>query len=520
MPEPYPSPEKLLEAPAPTNNSLGKRSIDAALWGAGGTIVRLIIQVGTQITLARILGPEYYGLFAIGVTVITLSTFLSDIGLAYGLIQLKEIDSRDIRFVFTWQILLGLSVSTAVFLAAERIAIFYDEPRSKQIVEVLSLLCLINALTAPSLNLLKRNLKFKQLQIAQLCSYIIGYIVIGLPLAYHGAQAWSLVIAWLVQSSTYGAITYAFVRHEIRPLIWYERALQQYKYGGLVLVTNLVNWAIGNIDRVVIGRLFGSREIGLYSTTYNLLYQPTTTALGVVQPVLFAASARTSGDDARILTAYQGLVAGLALFILPAFTALAVLADPFILTVYGSKWNEAAALCYPLALAMPIFLLFSLTTPLLWSTGHARREFQVQAPMALLWLIACIWAAEQSINTVAWMVLALSSLRCAVIVGVAVHVTKLTLQSLWLAVRGGILITLIMVLTVSKLDQLLNTWMAWERLLVGTSMGAALVLVLLRLCPWTISPELSALLARLIKRLPRAWANRLAFLIPAELVRS
>ncbi|MFX6409630.1 oligosaccharide flippase family protein, partial [Acinetobacter baumannii] len=76
-------------------------------WGGGGTLLRIVMQFGAQVVLARILGPEQYGLFAIGAIVVGFSSFFSDIGLAYGLIQKKEIAAKDIRFVFTWQIILG-----------------------------------------------------------------------------------------------------------------------------------------------------------------------------------------------------------------------------------------------------------------------------------------------------------------------------------------------------------------------------------------------------------------------------
>jgi PST family polysaccharide transporter len=55
----------------PEAADLSQRSISAALWGAFGSMVQLILQFGIQVVLARLLGPEQYGLFAIAAIVIS-----------------------------------------------------------------------------------------------------------------------------------------------------------------------------------------------------------------------------------------------------------------------------------------------------------------------------------------------------------------------------------------------------------------------------------------------------------------
>src|SRR2546427_8316734 len=82
---------------------LSQRSISAALWGASGSAAQLALQLGIQVILARLLGPEQYGLFAMAAVVILLSTFFT-ISLAYGLIQKRTVTDEDVRFVNFWQL--------------------------------------------------------------------------------------------------------------------------------------------------------------------------------------------------------------------------------------------------------------------------------------------------------------------------------------------------------------------------------------------------------------------------------
>jgi O-antigen/teichoic acid export membrane protein len=487
---------------------LGARSIDAVLWGAGGTVLRLLVQIGAQIVLARVLGPEQYGLFAIGAIVIGFSAFFSDVGLAYGLIQKTSVGARDVRFVFTWQLVLGCAVSLAVWAGSDALAGFLGDARAAGAMAALSLVCLLNALAAPSLNLLKRALDFRAIQIAQLASYVLGYVAVGLPLAFAGAQVWALVAAWLVQALVSALLLYRATRHAVSPLFWYEDARAQSRYALTVFGTNLVNWLINNIDRVTVGRSFGSRDIGLYATSYNLLYNPTMAALGVVQPVFFAASSRLAASAQPMAQGYRALAGVLATLALPLFACVAVAAETVVAVLYGPKWAAAAPLLPPLALAMPVLLLWGLTTPLLWAGGKPGREFKVQLPLVLVWGLVCYAASRHSLVAVAWAMLALQCLRTAAMVWAATRVLGISAGALVRSAAGGMALALGVAALVGLVEQVAQPLSPALRLLADAGVAGAAWWFALHLFPQLIAPEAAALLARLLARLP----GKLAFL--------
>lgn len=493
---------------------LGKHSITAVFWGAGGAVFKIILQFVTQVALARILGPGQYGIFAIGAIVVSFSHFFADMGIAYGLIQKKEIHQRDIRFVFTWQIIIGSAVSVLLVALAPHIAGFFGKPESESIIRTLAVICLIDALAAPSMNLLKRNLNFRSIQLAQILGFIGGYILIGLPLALAGWEVWALVIAWLVQSTLTLVLLYASQRHSLLPLLWYKDASTQLSYGSNVLITNLTNWLINNIDRVFVGRLFPGREIGLYTTPVNLLYNPTSTMLSVIQPVFFSASSRLTDDRQRVTDTYCALTGAIALLLLPAFCGIAVVADTFILALYGAAWQEAATVLQPLALAMPLFLVWGLTTPLLWTGGYTSREFLLQLPVACVWVVVSWFAAQVSITLVAWSVLGLFMVRASLMITAASQLVRLDLHSLWLATRGGIPVSLICAACLMLADHTAklasDTPIIW--LLADILAGAVALPVTLRYVPGLVSPAVAALIQRVATHLPaniRTWLNAL-----------
>lgn len=488
--------------------------MSAVMWGAGGTLTRVTLQFCVQVMMARILGPEPYGIFAIGAIVVSFSGYFSDIGIAYGLIQKREILDEDVRFVVTWQLLIGSMVTFGVYQGSEQVAAFFREDASGIVVKVLAVICLLNALAAPSLNLLKRDLDFRRIQIAQSASYVVGYVLCGIPLALAGAQVWALVAAWIVQASVSLVLLYGAVRHSLRPLVWCVDARRLAAYGLTVLATNLTNWMINNVDRVIVGRIFSGRDIGLYVTSYNTLFNPTISVLGIVQPVFFSASARISEDRPRVEAAYRSLLAAVSLFMLPVFAGLSVVSGTFVVALYGPEWANAGAVLQPLALAMPFFLIWGLTTPILWTGGYLLREFLAQIPVAALWIVACWFAARHSLSAVAWTVLMLFAVRCAVIVGAAVRSLALDVWTIWRAIRGGVVVATCVSCALSVVDLAFSQSQVAPlgRLVVEIAFAAVLLALLIRLLPKVVSPDLIPLIERVAARLPAPIARSLTIL--------
>ncbi len=467
------------------------------LWGAGGSFFRIALQFATQIVLIRLLGPEDYGIFAVGVIVVGFSGFFADFGIAYGLIQKPDVSLDDQRFIFTLQALIGLLVALALVSLAYPIAVFFGELRSVAVIRWLGVACFFNALAATSLNLLRRRLEYRRIQVAQIVSYFIGYVVIGVSLAWHGAGVWSLVAAWVVQSGVAAALTYYFAPHPVRPLWRHIESRGITSYGFAVLGTNLCNWAINNLDRVIVGRHFPAREMGLYVQPYNMLFNPATTLLGIVQPVFLSAASRMADNMSRVVSRYLGFIELTALLMLPLFAAMAVAADTVVLAIFGAKWIASAPVFRALALVMPLFVLWGLTTPLLWLGGDRFREFKAQWPLLLLWIVVAWLAAKVSIVAVAWSTVGLFAMRFVVTARAATQLVPLRSRDLLLALRGGILVAIGVSAAVGLLDlAMVRSQLApLVRLLVCLSVAVIGAIVSGLVCPRLVLPEAAELLA-------------------------
>ena len=202
-----------------TATSLAALAARALNRSALTTLARFVLQLGAQVALARMLGPGNFGVYGIGMAVLTFVAFLSGASFSWNLMLLPAVTRDDIRFAFTWQVAAGLLCAVAMYAGAPAIATFFGDARIESMVQWLSLASLFTAASAPATCLLQRDLNFRALGLVQLAGYAAGYLAVGVPMALAGYGAQSLAVACVVQAAVTLVAAFA-VRpaHSLRPL--------------------------------------------------------------------------------------------------------------------------------------------------------------------------------------------------------------------------------------------------------------------------------------------------------------
>jgi lipopolysaccharide exporter len=254
---------------------LGRPGVAAVKWSAVSTAARFVLQLLAQVVLARTLGPDIFGVFAIGMVVLTFANFVSGFGFSWSLLQKTSLKDEDVRFAWTWQVMVGAITMVALYLLAPLLAQYFKEPRAQSVIEWLSLACLLTAAAAPATYLLQRDLNFRAVGLIQVGSYAAGYVAVGVPMALAGWGAYALVAAWLVQAAVQLVASYWLKPHPARPLLWYAEASNAIGTGRMVFLTNIINWMLNNMDRILIGRMLNAQALHACKTNCKGLATPT-----------------------------------------------------------------------------------------------------------------------------------------------------------------------------------------------------------------------------------------------------
>src|SRR5687767_10017370 len=139
-----------------SNASLTDRSVSAVKWSYLGVAARVAVQVVVQIALARLLGPDILGLFALVFIVIGVGSIVVDLGLGAALVQEPSLSEDDVRWVFTRAVLAGLGIAGLTFIAAPLVAQLFGEPRMIEVLRGIAPVFVLHALALTPLSLLKR----------------------------------------------------------------------------------------------------------------------------------------------------------------------------------------------------------------------------------------------------------------------------------------------------------------------------------------------------------------------------
>jgi O-antigen/teichoic acid export membrane protein len=375
------------------------------------------------------------------------------------------------------------------------------QPDSVNVLRALSVVCLVNALATVSQNLLRRELNFKAVYVGQMVSFALAYFVFGIGLAMTGFGVWALVAAVIGQSVIACLWMLNATRHPMALLFKHPQGGSDLmRFGGNALLVNLLNWSLGNLDRFLVGRAFSGHGLGLYNTTYNLILVPTTQIVGILQSILFPASARAQADMVMLaVMARAGLNIG-ALITVPTFVAVSMFAAPIMNILYGTAWMGAAPVLAALSIAMIPYCLMGILTPLIWGAGKVALEGKVQALCLVLFLGLAYAASLISLAAVAWSVAIAFSFRFIGIVFVFGKAFDVKFWQLLAELRGGVVVGAIGAAAVLAADFSLDMmrWAAWASLGAAVVISCTVVLVALALLPWLVSYSGAQLALRML----------------------
>jgi len=461
-------------------DNISKRSFSALVWNYFGSFVRVSSQFFVGIILARLLGPEAFGVVAIAWLMIGLGNLVADFGLSAALIQSKILDEVDIRFAFTAQVLLGMTLTIIGYFSANAIAIFFHYADAAPIIQAMAFLFLLQSFGQTAGALLRRSLNFKTYQCISIISYLIGYLLIGIPSAYNGLGAWSLVAAQLVQALVFSLVVIWQIKIPIRPALK-PASIGMFSYSGKVMGANLTSWAISNCDSLVVGRMLGVVELGLYNRALVLVATPINTLTTSLQGVLFSASSRVQTDIEQLKKGYFAATAMIGLICIPLAFAVASVSETIVVAIYGVAWVSIIPILPALVLAMALNGLLAVVGSVLMAQNKVGLELKAQFITLLVMLPILYFTAQHSLHAVAWGVVSIYFLRWYLLVAAVLPGLNAGWRDMLKIMRWPFLCGVVLSMFLSVVDQMLQGIPFFPRLMVDMVVGLLIMFVLMRL---------------------------------------
>lgn len=384
--------------------TVATRTVKSGLWASGVNVADRLLQLVKLAFLARILSPQDFGLFGIGLLTLGALTSLTELGIQQELIHRKgRIDESSLNTAWLLKIARGLALFVIAYIAAPSIAAFFGEPAVTDVIRALALIPLVVGFENPAVVSFQKDLAFHR-EFALNLSRSLVDVVLSVALALVLGTVWAFVFGVLAGSVVRTLVSYAI--HPYRPGVSFRLAdaKQIMGYGKWVSGGSVIIFLTTQGDDAFVGWLLGATALGYYQVAYRFGKAPATEVTRVLTRVIFPAFSELQDRDAETSRIFLNAVRLTTFVSIPMAVGIAAVAPAFVESVLGPEWRPAVVLFQVVALHGLFTSIGSISGPIVMARGRPdlRTKWQflnlcllatLVYPLSQLWGVAGVAAA-------------------------------------------------------------------------------------------------------------------------------
>ncbi|MDF5711677.1 MAG: MOP flippase family protein [Nostoc sp. S4] len=323
--------------PPKESSNFRQKALEGVFWSAIQNWGRQAIAFVVFAILARLLGPETFGLVASASIFLAFIGIFLDQGFSVAIIQRKELETEHLDTAFWTNVGIGLLMTIVSIAGAGLVANFFSQPQLTPVIRWLSLSFVIITLSSTQEAIFQRNLDFKPLAIRELIAVCVGGVV-GVVMAFMGFGIWSLVSQQLTNGLVQILVLWSASNWRPRFKFSPKHFKELFTFGINVLGTQILNFVNRRSDDLLISYFLGPVALGYYSVAYRLLIIITQLLTGVTNQVAMPAFSRLQQEPEKLKSAFYKVTQLTSLISFPAFLGMAALAPELVRVLFGEQW--------------------------------------------------------------------------------------------------------------------------------------------------------------------------------------
>lgn len=403
---------------------LSQRVIRSGVWVFSLRVVQQLFNLARLVIIARILTPHDFGLFGIALLIMaTLDTF-SQTGFRQALIQKKGDIKPYLDSAWTVLILRGFVLFAILYFIAPHVAMFFEAPEAKPIIQVIGFSILLQAFTNIGVIYFQKELEFNKQFVYQLTGTLADFIV-AVSAVLILKNVWALVFGLLAGNAARCFVSY--IIHPYRPhlsLNW-NKTKELWSYGKWILGSTILVFLITQGDDILVGKLLGITALGFYQMAYRISNTPTTEITHVISRVMFPAYSKLQDNLPKLREAYLKVLQ-LTTYLSFLITGLIfALASDFTIIFLGEKWMPMIPAVQILVFAGLVRSIAATAGPVFRAVGKPKIDTKWQivrliVMVALIYPFAMKWGIT-GVSTVVFLSIFVSNIGFSFM---AIRITK------------------------------------------------------------------------------------------------
>lgn len=356
--------------------SLKKLAISGVKWTSLSAGISALVQIIQVMILARFLSPSDFGLMAIVMVVIGFAQAFLDMGISNAIIHKQKISHEQLSTLYWINVLSGFSLYLVVCFLSPFLSTFYHESRLENMIKMIAIIFLIIPFGQQFFILLEKELKFNLIAKVTILNKFITLFIISY-LAYSGLGVYALIYGAIV-SAAFTTFQYIIIGSKsYKPsLVFVLKDVGEFlRFGLYQMGEKTINYFNSQFDTILIGKLLGVENLGIYTIAKELVMKPAAIINPVLTRVAFPTMSRIQDDIPRLKTVYIKVINFIASINFPIYVAIIILAPELINLLFGDKWDRAVPIVQILAIFGAIRSTASPIGSLLLARGRADLGF-------------------------------------------------------------------------------------------------------------------------------------------------
>jgi len=349
--------------------------------------------------LARLLTPEDFGVVAVVTVFTAFFRLISNLGMGPAIIQDKTLTNEEINHIFTFSVYVAIALVIVFSLLGFPIAWFYRNSEYIIICAILSLSLFFNVLNTVPNALLRKEGRFLLLGVRLIVVSIATY-GITIALALMQFNHYALVIQSVLSAFFIFLWNLKSVKVCLRLKTDFLAVKKIKEYSGYQFWFNFINYFARNLDKLIIGRVWGVTPLAQYDKAYRFMLFPVQNLTFVLSSVLHPVLSKNQDNLEYIYNKYLRIVKILSLVgvFITAFCFWS--SQEIIMLVFGSQWYEAVEYFRWLSLSIWAQMVASSAGAIYQSTGNTKLMFRsglVHISISILAIIVGVMSDNLSI---------------------------------------------------------------------------------------------------------------------------
>jgi PST family polysaccharide transporter/lipopolysaccharide exporter len=327
-----------VKAVSNAGGSLTQRSVVGGAWVAALNVSDRVLQLAMVVVLARLIGPEAFGLMGIALLALAAFRTVSRLGLDEALVYNENENIDDyLDTTLTLNIGRGVLVGSAAYLSAPLVATLLGEPRATPVLEVLALTPVLQGLRNPGIVYFRKDLEFHREYVYKV-SGAVAQLVVAVGYALVFPTVWALVAGTIAKKLVRVGVSYWIHPYRPWPRFDVDRARELIDYGKWMTGASIMGFLTKQGDDAFLAWLLGATSLGLYQMAYRLAKAPNTEVTHVVSRVAFPAYSKLQDDMEKLRAGFYRTIKVTLLVSFPAGVGVLAVAPTFVRAFLGESW--------------------------------------------------------------------------------------------------------------------------------------------------------------------------------------